>query len=440
MKWIYLIFIAYLFSFNVYADLSSIPKIILFHINGVNTTREQALENQNALKESAKISSNIIIWDILYNSTHGNLALDLLDVFHQKRQEGKDLTIDDYVLVFMKAYNLNYAKGSKEYNELKDNIKEHYRGDPSFVGTNLYEIIDQFHDKLPPPYIAIVELLNSYTAKGKTPYVLLMPHSQGNLYANQLWDYLVNGDHFPRNHLAILGFASPTDHMNGDGTYLTATNDYVISSLSIFSTFVPKTNKPLSGNIKIECKDMLCHSLIDAYLYDKESRSKYGQEINRHVLNLFNILENEESGKSINYIHVGLSRDDKILNSKGKVICDSHCDEKFFGYLDGDYIYKKNYDLIGNLPEGIYYYVYAYPFNYINFIDEIRGNFKSVIELYYTDFEDGVCRFYTSREIIKSNGFQSLRPSPQYICDNLPPEVFINGYQIIAKFILAGQK
>src|SRR5579862_7745874 len=123
-------------------------QIYIFHINGINTSPFEARANAQALKDVANIDSNFITWDFLYNETHGLLASDLWDVFRQKRQENKNLTIDDYVDTYMKAHHLSYPKGSKEYEDLKANIKNDYINDLGFVGKNFYDIHDQFHEKV----------------------------------------------------------------------------------------------------------------------------------------------------------------------------------------------------------------------------------------------------------------------------------------------------
>jgi hypothetical protein len=168
-------FFIFLISINCYA----LPtKIYVLFINGVNSTVPDVIFNLNRIKEVVNVKSNIVEWGFLYNPTSGSLAQDLHDTIKQKKQEGKNLNIDDYVRTYMKTYKLNYLENSREYNDLKKNIKEYYSKDESFVGKNLDNLIDQF---------------NNIVKDKNNSYVLLVAHSQGNLYANQLYDYLVNG-------------------------------------------------------------------------------------------------------------------------------------------------------------------------------------------------------------------------------------------------------
>ena len=67
--------------------------------------------------------------------------------------------------------------------------------DRSYVGKNLSDIVDQYHNKIPKDVT--------------DTYILIISHSQGNQYANQLCDYLVNAEDFPRGRLALIGIATP---------------------------------------------------------------------------------------------------------------------------------------------------------------------------------------------------------------------------------------
>lgn len=172
MKHLLLIILS-LISFNSYAN---VPQIVILHVNGVNTTPLEANNNLITLRNAVKFNTNIITWDIVYNSTHGLLASDLWDVMRMKKQEAKNLSVDDYVQTYMKTYHLNYPVNSPEYKKLKEDIKQNYLNDPSIVGKNLNEIIDQFHQKVPPPYAAVSSLLNQYKVAGtNNAYVLLIP-------------------------------------------------------------------------------------------------------------------------------------------------------------------------------------------------------------------------------------------------------------------------
>lgn len=399
-----LIFIALTFNFSAYAQTLQSPRIFVFHINGVNTVFADARENLDNLMAVSGVKSNIINWDVLFNPSHGLLASDLWVTLLQKRHENKNLSIDDYVIAYMKAYNLHYKPGSQEYKNLKENIKDLYRKDPSFVGRNLDYIVDQFHEKTSSAFTSIKNLLAEYKNK-KDVYVLLLPHSQGNLYANELWDYLVHAENFPASHLALFGIANPADKIkgtveipkpnHGDPSkeqlikYITAKDDFVINSLRIFSYFLPETNQPMPSNVGINCYDSLCHSLIEAYLYDNHSKIVISEKINLLIISLKLKMIEEEFGESIRLLfdlpaYVGNTNE--IISPTGKIICSANaCDTRIIGYINpmscsdfDPYFYNTKFLFKETQEPGSYLYISDRSMQLI-----IRGNIQSAMSYNY---------------------------------------------------------
>ena len=111
-------------------------KIYIFHINGINTTIEEARQNMFFLKQTAAINSNMTSWDFLYNQSHG-LWDDLEDVFQQKTAEANPkITLDDYVTAYLRHNNLDYAPDSADYAIVKATTKDVYLNDPQLLGSN----------------------------------------------------------------------------------------------------------------------------------------------------------------------------------------------------------------------------------------------------------------------------------------------------------------
>jgi hypothetical protein len=330
MKFILKCMFIFLISLSCY---SITPKLYILFINGVNSNVQDVVFNLNRIKEVVNVKSNVIEWGFLYNPTSGSLAQDLHDTMKQKKQEGKNLSIDDYVKTYMKTYKLNYFENSKEYNDLKKNIKEYYSKDNSFVGKNLDNIIDQF---------------NNVVKDKSNSYVLLIAHSQGNLYANQLYDYLINGASFPKSRLSIVGIATPSDKILGtiaipknadQNRYITSDTDFVITSLNIFLTFNPVSNKALPANVHItKCEDQSCHGIVTSYLNDDNTRSVISSKINAFIASIKkNILE-EQLSKNINvmfWMNEQFSQIAILRSGLGKVICaNGTCDKDHINYID----------------------------------------------------------------------------------------------------------
>ncbi|WP_375592241.1 hypothetical protein [Chitiniphilus eburneus] len=98
-------------------------------------------------------------------------------------------------------------------------------------------------------------------ATAEADKVLLVPHSQGNLFANRMYTLLTDSGELRPQDLRIHGFASPADRVLGNGSYLTSRHDVVISSLDIL-------RKVLPHNIEIPRTkaDLLGHGFKEVYL------------------------------------------------------------------------------------------------------------------------------------------------------------------------------
>src|SRR3989338_7842176 len=103
-----------------------------------------------------------------------------------------------------------------------------------------------------------------------TRKILLVGHSQGTLYANSIYKYLV-GNGVPAESIAVYNVATPADKVAGRGAYLTSSNDSLIRKLADIAKKL-RTPSPLSPNINIPIfqGDMegaySGHNFIRAYL------------------------------------------------------------------------------------------------------------------------------------------------------------------------------
>ena len=92
--------------------------------------------------------------------------------------------------------------------------------------------------------------------------ILLIGHSQGCLYANEIFSKLTTGiDAIAKTAVGIVAIASPADYVVKGG-YLTSTNDQIIGLLRLAGFSV------LSSNITISLttKDLSGHGLLEVYL------------------------------------------------------------------------------------------------------------------------------------------------------------------------------
>ena len=97
--------------------------------------------------------------------------------------------------------------------------------------------------------------------------ILVVAHSQGNLYANAAYTNLASDNRMPMDAFGILSVATPASRVAGGGAYYTLMYDLVIASVSMAMPNI------LPGNVTntMSDTDWLHHSFIDSYLNGDQS-------------------------------------------------------------------------------------------------------------------------------------------------------------------------
>ena len=105
-----------------------------------------------------------------------------------------------------------------------------------------------------------------------TRKLLLVGHSQGALYSNALYDYLLDHGE-PREAVGVYQVASPASYVAGGGKYLTSSNDEVISKVRFLASEYPalKAKEPLPANIDLSASGN-GHGFSGAYLAEAPDR------------------------------------------------------------------------------------------------------------------------------------------------------------------------
>lgn len=307
---------------SLFADNS---KLHLLHINGLNTIRDKAGCNLKVYQRAAITTPNVL-WDIVYNPTQSGdewswmaSIKGFIDVWLQKWHEGNHLpTLDEFTQQAMQAQNLDYLAGSNEYEQFKSSLIEQFQQlllDDG--GKNMETIVDEFHNIVPIQYASVLNLLRSESKADyskNNDYVIFLPHSQGNIYANNLYNYLTQTEKFSASKISIFGFASPAKTEYGQMScnssvpnYITSTNDSIIAWARLMfgeqdilpnNITIPKNDDSTSG-----------HSLIENYLSDRNSVNAMSSFINITSNNCFKELHP--------YEHIAT-----VLNVGGKIIYD----------------------------------------------------------------------------------------------------------------------
>ncbi|MDO8521781.1 MAG: hypothetical protein Q7S08_00650 [bacterium] len=126
-----------------------------------------------------------------------------------------------------------------------------------------------------------------------TRKILLVGHSQGTFYTNSMYKYLTDNG-VPKESIAVYNLATPADHVEGSGGYLTSTNDRVINGVRPLMAKYGAL-PPLAANIAI--------SIPADEINDKNGGHHFGSsylamEPDRIVSDITNALGNLEAGVS----------------------------------------------------------------------------------------------------------------------------------------------
>jgi|GEM_PF-1030382 len=181
--------------------IDSPEAISVFHVNGISTTLQSARLN---LKEiSNNISNNSQInyrYHLSYNHTNTLIA----DLLQAATQVG--LQFSSQVMLWMTG-----ATGIPSW--LQDILSNAMQGFYPVVANELQDHVDKYRDAL---------------LQGNK--VLIVSHSQGNLYANEAYEMLLrqNPELPVRQSVGIYGVATPANNVAGNtGPYLTNNRDFI---------------------------------------------------------------------------------------------------------------------------------------------------------------------------------------------------------------------
>ncbi|MFN3566586.1 MAG: hypothetical protein ACK4V1_11465 [Burkholderiaceae bacterium] len=214
------------------------------------TTERDARDNLDQLGNAYGNAHNehLIAYRLAYNPTQGAL-LDLVDVFAQKLNEYPGATFAMIVRAFLGRVRDPLPVPLAD--ELQRILIERIRGTGyvSLNDTDLALVVDRVR--------------RQRMSGAKT---LLVPHSQGSLYANSAYALLTQGaGAVPAKSLAIVAVASPAAYVAGaNGRHVTSRQDLVIFGLRKLLG----NGSVLPGNVRqpLTLDDPLGHSFQAIYL------------------------------------------------------------------------------------------------------------------------------------------------------------------------------
>lgn len=239
----------------------------MIHINGIQTSRSNARDNMRALSSSygPTYAGQTITYDYAYNNSNGSLWSSLAEVYFQKDVEA------DPDLAAAVAYGILTGDISKiTISSLQASLKSDYQ---NLIAQNSTALAVATKTQ------TMVAKINTYLNAGAD--VVLVPHSQGCLYANSIFATIFsgsaggntrNGSVASSSRLKIVAVGDPASGIAGDPSntsYVTAAEDGIINALRVQSFFNSWTLLPSNVNalsLGQDPVDGTGHSFIQTYL------------------------------------------------------------------------------------------------------------------------------------------------------------------------------
>ena len=226
-----------------------------YYINGINTTRQEGIKN------TAMLNKNLNS----LNYVNGNLITNNIALLYNEKPS--PIELGDIMNSVMEVYGFIYPKNSEEYISLSNSVKEYLDSLKDVSGFNFDKILEDFENQS-----GITSL-----KEASNKYFVIIGHSQGNLYANEL--VFNSRSQIPPENFALLQIATPASSVNGfdwnpkDPYSMGPSGAKNVTSMH---DIIRKTPNSLpAGNYQeyIDPEDTICHSLSLTYLTDSYLKS-----------------------------------------------------------------------------------------------------------------------------------------------------------------------
>ncbi|OLL27770.1 hypothetical protein BTH42_31710 [Burkholderia sp. SRS-W-2-2016] len=189
-----------------------------------------------------------------FNPSGGFLA-DLTTVFQQKLTEDSSLSWELLVKVFLGlTADINpvvvasvNSLISTVANQSSEELKQQFESEYAYVDDKVLQDVGAYTD----------DILNH----GRR--VLVVGHSQGNLYANAAYRLLYTNPAITTQSFKVVGVASPADFVAGGGPYVTSDKDMVINALRFM---VASSTLPANVPVDFNENDISGHNFVATYM------------------------------------------------------------------------------------------------------------------------------------------------------------------------------
>ncbi len=259
--------------------MSQVGKITkIYFVNGVWVEREDARFTVDQIKAAYKdtlekrFPGQVFLFESAYNKTDGKIK-DLFETMGQKINESNEPELKKYT--------------AEQYYNLYLDFKNETKNDPVLVKPfviPLNKIIEKYLVNRANEKVNAENLIQAFgndLKEGRR--VLLIAHSQGNLFADQAIQALKS--EYSKN-IGMIGLASPAAKLNNNSVYYTAHDDGVINGTRILNNILPSN---ISNNLGLinDKRDFMNHEFLPSYFKENlPSRKKINENINSSVLNL----------------------------------------------------------------------------------------------------------------------------------------------------------
>ncbi|HEU4505176.1 MAG TPA: hypothetical protein VFR79_10110 [Nitrospira sp.] len=203
------------------------PRTTVFFVNGITTTLDDARLNAGKLEleflnrlpgMSAAVQANCHVFSLNYNPTGGEV-----NDFFEAAQQQLGITPTRF---WMELEGLSLFTRELIRDALEGPMTDLNRIDASTIERHAVVYREQI-------------------ASPSCRRVLIVPHSQGNLYTNAAYDLVFNQPPSPPpGAVKIVGVATPAQTVPGNGLYRTSTTDVLINAIRLIrpGTLPPNTN------------------------------------------------------------------------------------------------------------------------------------------------------------------------------------------------------
>ncbi len=242
------------FVTNAGAEVCSLGETTkIYFVNGVWNTLTQARDSMNYIKEAylqvleTQYEGQKFEFGVSYNN-HASKVQDMIEVIGQKRNEiadpeASDYTAEDYYVMYMLAKDFD-ERAPLVAQPISSAIEE-------YQAARLSDAVDA---------ASHIQMYRSDLLEGKR--VLLIAHSQGNMFATQAIAALMG--EYPSS-IAMIGVASPAAVVYNNSPYYTAHDDRVIDALRLINDVLP-SNVDNDPGVFNDNRDSSNHQFIPSYM------------------------------------------------------------------------------------------------------------------------------------------------------------------------------